>query len=64
MATRVLPRIKFFQQFLKMTTKGIFLGSLDQIGLAVNEEMLFKVKVNRWTDARRKVITKAHHVTL
>jgi hypothetical protein len=43
---------------------------LDEIGLAVYEEMLFKVKVygrtleGRWTDAGRKAITKAHHITL
>jgi hypothetical protein len=42
MATRVLHRIKFFEKCL--TTKGTFLWSLDEIGLAVYE-MLFKVKV-------------------
>jgi hypothetical protein len=45
MATRVLLRIKFFEQFSKMTNKGTFLLSLDEIGLAVYEEMSFKVKV-------------------
>jgi hypothetical protein len=37
---------------------------LDEIGLAVYEEMLFKEKVYGWTDTRRKAIAKAHHVTL
>jgi hypothetical protein len=32
MATRVLHGIKFFEQFLKLTTKGTFLLSLDEIG--------------------------------
>jgi hypothetical protein len=41
------------------TTKGTFLLSLDEIGLGVYEEMLFKVKVYG-----RKAITKAHHVTM
>jgi hypothetical protein len=45
MATRVLHGIKFFEQFLKLTTKETFLWSLDEIGLAVYEEMSFKVKV-------------------
>jgi hypothetical protein len=45
MATRVLHGIKFFEQFLRVTTKGPFLLSLDEIGSAVYEEMLFKVKV-------------------
>jgi hypothetical protein len=44
MATRVLLGIKFFEQFLKLTTKGTFL-CLDEIGSVVYEEMLFKVKV-------------------
>jgi hypothetical protein len=64
MATRVLYGIKFFEQFFKLTTKVTFLGSLDEIGLAVYEEMSFKVKVYGWIDAGRKAITKAHHVTL
>jgi hypothetical protein len=45
MATRVLHGIKFFEQFLKVTTKGTFLSSLDEIGSADYEEMSFKVKV-------------------
>jgi hypothetical protein len=53
MATRVLHGIKFFEQFLKVTTKGTFLWSLDEIGLVVYEEMSFKVKVNGRTDAGR-----------
>jgi hypothetical protein len=53
MATRVLHGIKFFEQCLKVTTKGTFLWSLDEIGLADYEEMSFKVKVNRLTDGRR-----------
>jgi hypothetical protein len=70
MATRVLHGIKFFEQFLKVTTKGTFLWSLDEIGLVVYEEMSFKVKVygrtpdGRRTDAGRKAITKAHPVIL
>jgi hypothetical protein len=32
MATRVLHGIKFFEQFSKVTTKGKFLPSLDEIG--------------------------------
>jgi hypothetical protein len=31
-ATRVLHGIKFFEHFLKLSTKGTFLGSLDEIG--------------------------------
>jgi hypothetical protein len=51
-----------------MTSKGTFLLSLDEIGLALNEEMLLKEK-RLWTDdgqmdAGRKAITKAHHVSL
>jgi hypothetical protein len=53
MATRVLHGIKFFEQFLKVTTKATFLWSLDEIGLVVQEEMSFKVKVYGQTDARR-----------
>jgi hypothetical protein len=54
MATRVLHGIKFFEQFSKVTTKGAFLWSLDEIGLVVYEEMSFKVKVyGRRTDDRR-----------
>jgi hypothetical protein len=54
MATRVLHGIKFFEQFLKVTTKGTFLWSLDEIGLVVYEEMSFKVKVyGRTTDDGR-----------
>jgi hypothetical protein len=64
MATRVLHGIKFFDQFLKVTTKGTFLWSLDEIGLVVYEEMSFKAKVYGRTDAGRKAITKAHPVTL
>jgi hypothetical protein len=45
MATRILLEIKFFEQFLKLTTKGTFLSSLDEIGLAVYEEMSFKVSL-------------------
>jgi hypothetical protein len=41
MATRVLLGMKFFEQFLKLITKG----TLDEIGSAVYEEMSFKVKV-------------------
>jgi hypothetical protein len=37
---------------------------LDEIGLAVYEEMLFKVKVYGRTTDGRKAITKDHHVTL
>jgi hypothetical protein len=37
---------------------------LDEIGLAVYEEMSFKVKVYEGTEDGRKAITKAHHVTL
>jgi hypothetical protein len=54
MATRVLHGIKFFEQFLKLTYKGTFLWSLDEIGLAVYEEMAFKVKVyGRTMDGRK-----------
>jgi hypothetical protein len=63
MATRVLHGIKFFEQFLKVTTKGTFLRSLDEIGLVVYEEMSFKVKVYGGTPDK-KAITKAHPVTL
>jgi hypothetical protein len=53
-ATRVLLGIKFFAQFLKLTTKGTFLRSLDEIGSVVYEEMLFKVKVyGRTPDEKR-----------
>jgi sugar diacid utilization regulator len=45
MATRVLHGIKLFEQFLKVTTKGTFLWSLDEIGSAVYEEKSFKEKV-------------------
>jgi hypothetical protein len=45
MATRVLLGTKFFEQFLKLNTKGIFMRSLDKIGLAVYEEMSIKLKV-------------------
>jgi hypothetical protein len=41
--------LKLFEQFLKVTTKGTFLWSLDEIGIAVYEEMLFQVKVYQWT---------------
>jgi hypothetical protein len=67
MATRVLHGIIFFELFLKVTTKGTFLWSLGVIGLAVYEEMSFKVKVYGRTtdgDAGRKAITKAHPVIL
>jgi hypothetical protein len=47
MATRVLHGIKFFEHFSKVTTKGPFLWSLEEIGLVVYEEMSFKVKVYR-----------------
>jgi hypothetical protein len=63
MATRVLLEIKFFEQFITLTTKETFLWSLDEIGLAVNEEMSFKVKVYGRTDDGRKAITKAYHAT-
>jgi hypothetical protein len=54
MTTKVLHGIKFFEQFLKVTTKGTFLGSLDDIGLEVYKEISFKVKVyGRTTDGRR-----------
>jgi hypothetical protein len=53
MATRVLHGIKFFEQFLKVTTKGTFLWSLDEIGYVVYEEMSFKVKVYGRTAGRR-----------
>jgi hypothetical protein len=43
MATRVLHGIKFFEQMFKVTTKGTFLWSLDEIGLVVYEEIWFKV---------------------
>jgi hypothetical protein len=67
MATRVLHGIKFFEQFLKVTTKGTFLRSLDEIGLMVYEEMSFKVKVHRrtagrWTKSDHKSST-CHFVT-
>jgi hypothetical protein len=65
MTTRVLHGIEFFEQVSKVTTKGTFLFSLDEIGLVVFEEMSFKVNVyGRRTDAGRKAITKAHPVTL
>jgi hypothetical protein len=54
MATRVLHGIKFFEQFLKVTTKGTFLWSLDEIGSVAYEEMSFKVKVyGRTPDEKR-----------
>jgi hypothetical protein len=37
MTTRVLLGIKFFEQFLKLTTKGTFLWSLDEIGFVTGE---------------------------
>jgi hypothetical protein len=50
MATRVLLGIKFFEQFLKLITKGTFLWSLDEIGSAVNEKKF----TDGWrTDGRR-----------
>jgi hypothetical protein len=49
MATRVQHGIQFFEQSLKVTTKGTFLWSLYEIGLAVYEEMSFKIK---FTDGR------------
>jgi hypothetical protein len=58
MATRVLYGIKFFEHFLKVNTKETFLWSSDEIGLVVDEEMPFKVKVNGRTDGRR---TKSDH---
>jgi hypothetical protein len=64
MATKVLHGIKFFEQFIKVTTKETFLSSLDEIGLVLYEEMLFKVKVYSRSDAGQKTIIKAHHVTL
>jgi hypothetical protein len=54
MATRVLLGIKFFEQFLKLTTKGTFLWCLDEIGLAVYEEMSFKVKVYKRTPNEKR----------
>jgi hypothetical protein len=56
MASRVLLGIKFFEQFLKLTTKTkeTFLWSLDEIGLPVYDEMSFKVKVyGRTPDEKR-----------
>ncbi len=69
MATRVLHGIQFFEQFSKGTTQETFLGSLDEIGLAVYEKMSFKLKVyGRTTDGRMDAgqiaITKAHLVTM
>jgi hypothetical protein len=53
MATGVQRGIKFFEQILKLTTKGTFLRSLDEIPLAVYEVMSVKEKVYRRTDAGR-----------
>jgi hypothetical protein len=65
MATRVLHGIKFFERFSKMTTKGTFLCSLDEIGLVVYEEMSFKVKVyGRRTDGRRTDERRSQKLTL
>ena len=50
MVTRVLDGIKFYEQFLKRTSKGTFLPSLFQIGPVVLEEKLYKEIVD---DARR-----------
>jgi hypothetical protein len=50
MATKVLHGIEFFEQILKVITKGTFLLSLDEIGLVVYDKMSFKVKVYRRTD--------------
>jgi hypothetical protein len=49
MATRVLHEIKFFEQFSKVTTKGTYQLSLDEISKAVYEKMSFKVKVYEQT---------------
>jgi hypothetical protein len=51
MAARVLYEIKLFERFLKVTTEGTFLWSLDVIGIVVYEEMSFKVKVYRPMEA-------------
>jgi hypothetical protein len=54
LATRVLLGIKFFEQLLKLTTKGTFEWSLDEIGSALYEEMSFQVKVyGRTMDGKR-----------
>jgi hypothetical protein len=54
MATRILHGIKFFEQFLRVTTNEPFLWSLDEIGLTIYEKMTFKVKVyGRQTNDRR-----------
>jgi hypothetical protein len=59
MATRVLHGIKFFENFLKVTTNGPFLWSLREIGLAIYEEMSLKVKVyGRRTDDGRTLDEK------
>jgi hypothetical protein len=65
MATRVLHGIKFFEQFLKVTTKGTFLCSLDEIGSVVNEEMSFKAKVyGRTPDGRTPDEKRSQKLTL
>jgi hypothetical protein len=69
MATRILHGINFFEHFLKMTTKGTFILSLNEKGSLDYEAMLFKVKVNGRpdagrTDAGRIVNIKAHFFLL
>jgi hypothetical protein len=65
MATRVLHGIKFFEQISKVTAKGTFLWSLDEIGLVVYEEMSFKVNVyGRWTGRRATDEKRSQKVTL
>lgn len=49
-----LHEIKFLEQFLKLTTKGTFLLSLDEIGSAVYEEMSFYCKSLRTDRPRTK----------
>jgi hypothetical protein len=52
-------KFKFFEQFSKVTFKGLSLWSLDKNDLPIYEEMSYKVNVNgRRTDGRR---TKSDH---
>jgi hypothetical protein len=53
-ASRVLHGIKFFEQFLKVTTRRTFLWSLDEIGFGIYEEMSFEVKVYGRTSDRHR----------
>jgi hypothetical protein len=65
MTTRLLLGIKFFEQFLKLTIKGTFLWSLNEIGLAVYKQMSFKVKIyGRTPDGRTPDEKRSQKLTM